>query len=134
MGLLESLVNPAGVSHQKMPHISSLEMIHIPDSCREFVPFIIVTSFAVLNLFIGIIVDAMQTIQSTEANVEEVAANAEANSEIHKRLDALQEAGTIAGGGAETRRSTVTLAKRFTPFRVTLHPNQATRLLVNQAN
>ena len=26
-----------------------------------FVPFILVTSFAVLNLFIGIIVDAMQT-------------------------------------------------------------------------
>jgi len=32
-----------------------------------FVPFIIVTSFAVLNLFIGIIVDAMQTAQQMEA-------------------------------------------------------------------
>ncbi len=31
-----------------------------------FVPFIIVTSFAVLNLFIGIIVDAMQTAHATE--------------------------------------------------------------------
>jgi voltage-gated sodium channel len=31
-----------------------------------FVPFIIVTSFAVLNLFIGIIVDAMQTAHASE--------------------------------------------------------------------
>lgn len=34
-----------------------------PLSWLFFVPFIIVTSFAVLNLFIGIIVDAMQTAQ-----------------------------------------------------------------------
>ncbi len=34
-----------------------------PLSWIFFVPFIIVTSFAVLNLFIGIIVDAMQTAQ-----------------------------------------------------------------------
>ena len=32
-----------------------------PYSWIFFVPFIIITSFAVLNLFIGIIVDAMQT-------------------------------------------------------------------------
>ncbi len=31
-----------------------------------FVPFIVVTSFAVLNLFIGIIVDAMQTVQNKD--------------------------------------------------------------------
>ena len=35
-----------------------------------FVPFILVTSFAVLNLFIGIIVDAMQT-QSLKNNVND---------------------------------------------------------------
>jgi voltage-gated sodium channel len=35
-----------------------------------FVPFIIVTSFAVLNLFIGIIVDAMQTAHATEEEEE----------------------------------------------------------------
>ncbi|MEQ8823078.1 MAG: ion transporter [Filomicrobium sp.] len=37
-----------------------------PYSWLFFVPFIIVTSFAVLNLFIGIIVDAMQTAHATE--------------------------------------------------------------------
>lgn len=35
-----------------------------PFSWIFFIPFIIITSFAVLNLFIGIIVDAMQTAQS----------------------------------------------------------------------
>ena len=35
-----------------------------PESWLFFVPFIIVTSFAVLNLFIGIIVDAMQVAQA----------------------------------------------------------------------
>lgn len=35
-----------------------------PDAWLFFVPFIIVTSFAVLNLFIGIIVDAMQVAQA----------------------------------------------------------------------
>ncbi|MGF1649979.1 MAG: ion transporter, partial [Hyphomicrobiaceae bacterium] len=33
-----------------------------------FVPFIIITSFAVLNLFIGIIVDAMQTAHADEVD------------------------------------------------------------------
>ena len=32
-----------------------------------FLPFIIITSFAVLNFFIGIIVDSMQTAQKLEA-------------------------------------------------------------------
>ncbi len=38
-----------------------------PSSWIFFVPFIIITSFAILNLFIGIIVDAMQTAHSDEA-------------------------------------------------------------------
>ncbi len=38
-----------------------------PYAWAFFVPFIIVTSFAVLNLFIGIIVDAMQTAHHEEA-------------------------------------------------------------------
>lgn len=37
-----------------------------------FVPFIVVTSFAVLNLFIGIIVDAMQTLPKTADEVLQV--------------------------------------------------------------
>ena len=55
-----------------------------------FVPFIIITSFAVLNLFIGIIVDAMQV-------MHEMPENQTVNSEIEKdlrlimqRLDKLQ--------------------------------------------
>lgn len=38
-------------------------MTHFPMAWLFFVPFIIITSFAVLNLFIGIIVDAMQLTQ-----------------------------------------------------------------------
>ena len=38
-----------------------------PNAWLFFVPFILVTSFAVLNLFIGIIVDAMQTHRHEEA-------------------------------------------------------------------
>ena len=33
----------------------------------RFLPFIIITSFAVLNFFIGVIVDSMQTAQKLEA-------------------------------------------------------------------
>jgi len=35
-----------------------------------FVPFIIITAFAVLNLFIGVIVDAMQSEHEAEAHAE----------------------------------------------------------------
>ena len=41
-------------------------MEYFPNSWLFFVPFIIITSFAVLNLFIGIIVDAMQMAQTSE--------------------------------------------------------------------
>lgn len=59
-----------------------------------FVPFIIVTSFAVLNLFIGIIVDAMQTAQEEprerdRANIEEFT-HAEISG-LHERFDLLQQ-------------------------------------------
>ena len=37
-----------------------------------FVPFILVTTFAILNLFIGIIVDAMQQISSDGKDVKKV--------------------------------------------------------------
>ena len=60
-----------------------------------FVPFIIITSFAVLNLFIGIIVDAMQTSQKKEHEEERDEINAFTHAEIealHKRFDVLQEA------------------------------------------
>lgn len=59
-----------------------------------FVPFIIVTSFAVLNLFIGIIVDAMQVSQEEprEKDKEEIKEfTKEELNEIHKRFDILHK-------------------------------------------
>ncbi len=53
-----------------------------------FVPFIIVTSFAVLNLFIGIIVDSMQSVHETAEAVTDAIDKEEAR--IHERFDALQ--------------------------------------------
>ena len=49
-----------------------------------FVPFIIITSFAVLNLFIGIIVDSMQTLKDDETGNKE-------KSEIQKLNDKLDK-------------------------------------------
>lgn len=48
-----------------------------PWSWLLFVPFIVMTAFAVLNLFIGVIVDAMQAQQSAEAHDEREAMSAE---------------------------------------------------------
>jgi len=49
-------------------------MAHYPWAWIFFVPFIIITSFAVLNLFIGIIVDAMQMVQQeNRAEAEDAA-------------------------------------------------------------
>lgn len=59
-----------------------------------FVPFIIITSFAVLNLFIGIIVDAMSMAQEEprEKAKEEIKDfTAEEISQLHDRLDALNK-------------------------------------------
>ena len=50
-----------------------------------FVPFIMVTSFAVINLFIGVIVDAMQTVQ--EELVEEGDADAQQIEEKLKNVE-----------------------------------------------
>ena len=58
-----------------------------------FVPFILVTSFAVLNLFIGIIVDAMQTQSAEESKVlrEEADEILVESGEIHEEIIALRE-------------------------------------------
>ncbi len=51
-------------------------MAHYPLAWMFFVPFIVITSFAVLNLFIGIIVDAMQMVQQdTRAHENEALAD-----------------------------------------------------------
>jgi voltage-gated sodium channel len=59
-----------------------------------FVPFIIVTSFAVLNLFIGIIVDAMQTAQEEPRETDRTKIQEFTHAEIealHHRFDHLQQ-------------------------------------------
>ncbi|MBT8002477.1 MAG: ion transporter [Rhodospirillales bacterium] len=50
-----------------------------PSAWGFFVPFILITSFAILNLFIGIIVDAMQTQHMEEEEV------------IHREVDSVHE-------------------------------------------
>ncbi|RMF07658.1 MAG: ion transporter [Alphaproteobacteria bacterium] len=60
-------------------------MEHYPLAWAFFVPFILVTSFTVLNLFIGIIVDAMQS--QHQADVELAAASeSEARAADTKRI------------------------------------------------
>ena len=61
-------------------------MAHFPWAWLFFVPFIIITSFAVLNLFIGIIVDALQIVQQdTRSEKEDAAANDESAPENSDR-------------------------------------------------
>lgn len=65
-----------------------------PYSWLFFVPFIIVTSFAVLNLFIGIIVDAMQVAQVEPRDADKSEINEFTRSEMEvlsQRFDALQQ-------------------------------------------
>ena len=45
-------------------------MAEFPYAWMLFVPFIIATAFTVLNLFIGVIVDAMQSEHEAEARAE----------------------------------------------------------------
>ena len=64
-----------------------------PYAWAFFVPFILVTSFTVLNLFIGIIVDAMQSqhqAEAEEAAVAEDKARAADNAQILEELRALR--------------------------------------------
>jgi len=55
-----------------------------------FVPFILITSFTVLNLFIGIIVDAMQTQHEAELEADQESTRAEID-EILKEVRALRK-------------------------------------------
>jgi voltage-gated sodium channel len=49
-----------------------------------FVPFILVTTFAILNLFIGIIVDAMQQISGDDKE------NDLAEKDMHKKMRSIE--------------------------------------------
>ncbi len=67
-------------------------MEHYPLAWIFFVPFIVITSFAVLNLFIGIIVDAMQMTQKQTRETDKTELKEFTHSElisIHKRFDEL---------------------------------------------
>ena len=67
-------------------------MEHYPYSWIFFVPFIIITSFAVLNLFIGIIVDAMQIVQQETRQIDKSEIKEFTHSELlslHERFDEL---------------------------------------------
>ncbi|WP_419147430.1 ion transporter [Pseudoalteromonas 'SMAR'] len=60
-----------------------------PHSWLFFVPFIIITSFAVLNLFIGIIVDAMQTMHEEEGKPDQVFVTRQDIARVEAKLDEL---------------------------------------------
>ncbi|MEO1695322.1 MAG: ion transporter [Pseudomonadota bacterium] len=62
-----------------------------------FVPFIVITSFAVLNLFIGIIVDAMQTLpKSVDEVIEVTRVNTSERAEAEAAADGGARAGAVA--------------------------------------
>ena len=48
-------------------------MAVFPHSWVFFIPFIIISSFTVLNLFIAIIVDSLQTLSEDESNTKKIA-------------------------------------------------------------
>jgi len=62
-----------------------------PLSWIFFVPFIIITSFAVLNLFIGIIVDAMQVMHEEEGKPKQTIATKEDMLILEEKIDKLNE-------------------------------------------
>ncbi|PKI13505.1 ion transporter [Colwellia sp. 12G3] len=62
-----------------------------PLSWVFFVPFIIITSFAVLNLFIGIIVDAMQVMHEEEGKPKQTIATKEDMLVLEAKIDKLNE-------------------------------------------
>jgi voltage-gated sodium channel len=62
-----------------------------PLSWVFFVPFIIITSFAVLNLFIGIIVDAMQVMHEEEGKPKQTIATKEDMLLLEAKIDKLNQ-------------------------------------------
>ena len=69
-------------------------MVYYPHAWAFFIPFIIVTSFAVLNLFIGIIVDAMQMVQKNTRQIDRQEIKSFTHEELqnlHQRFDELKQ-------------------------------------------
>jgi len=73
-----------------------------------FLPFILVTSFAVLNLFIGIIVDAMQSQHETERAAERAVEEAQAEQDHIDRAALLAEVRALRVEIAELRTTKAT--------------------------
>ncbi len=76
-------------------------MAAFPWSWALFVPFIVMTAFAVLNLFIGVIVDAMQSQQSAEAHDEREAMSAETSAILLEVRALRAEVAALRQGQAE---------------------------------
>jgi voltage-gated sodium channel len=73
-------------------NVAEPTMEFFPYAWAFFVPFIIITSFAVLNLFIGIIVDAMDIVKGLEEDDKEIkmAVKKEAK-DLHRDIDKLRK-------------------------------------------
>ena len=99
--LLQEWFGSLGASAYTLFQIMTLEswsmgivrpvMEHYPWAWLFFVPFIVVTSFAVLNLFIGIIVDAMQAVQNDPEPGQAVPDQDKKTGDISTRLELLQQ-------------------------------------------
>ena len=61
-------------------------MKEYPLAWMFFVPFILVTTFAILNLFIGIIVDAMQQISSDGKDVKKIS-----DEDMYNKISSLEK-------------------------------------------
>ena len=61
-------------------------MKEYPLAWMFFVSFILVTTFAILNLFIGIIVDAMQQISSDGKDVKKIS-----DEDMYKKISSLEK-------------------------------------------
>ncbi len=68
-----------------------------------FLPFILITSFTVLNLFIGIIVDAMQSQHEAEREAERAAEAAQAERGQSDRAAILAEIRALRAEVAELK-------------------------------
>lgn len=78
-------------------------MEQYPLAWTFFLPFIVLTSFAVLNLFIGIIVDAMQSQQQAEHQAEREAGEAMAHQGQEDRAAILAELRALRAEVAELK-------------------------------
>ena len=69
--------------------VANETMSYYPWSWLYFIPFIIITSFAVLNLFIGVIVDALNIVKEKDLKAEEADLMGEIR-HLSAKIDSLQ--------------------------------------------